>query len=565
MSERFRLGDAPELLTSFRAARIVNTTIVARDPGLQFSDDELLDRCSFSIKEDCAGQSKTFYAERYGGEGISVHGGGARCGYDGEFQVKGIGPNPLAGLKADPFHSDGQLSLESALSEFLWSKVLQEILPYGAVSSLAVIGVKGRRTSEELIEDRSERNALLLREAALRPAHFERAIYFRPASNPADHQRADVMRVRLMIQRLPGLLVKPDEISASEWAGYSERDKFYFGMCELVKRVAIQFAYARSIFLMHNASASNMALDGRWLDLASVTSLHPSRACAEPSFETAWNNFHKQHIPLLKSVTAICFYANKFLFGEDGFASVVFTSVSHVFQQHYEVSQRKFMLAFAGIPMTFAENICGDSTVIAWTKELTSHLQRALQSSASNALFLKKQDDQCNFLHYSFARALKGNWVRKGNIGREIGASLHRKYMDIYQLAHQNAKADGVLKSSLDVAIAIGSVKHATEKQDMDFDSIRSRLNDISQADDFSSIAGLFSTYFSNFIDIALLRLRYDTGNKIELGKFNGQSHYFQISAGKVSCDHSEERIDFFRFIGGVAPQYREILSDFTV
>lgn len=38
---------------------------------------------------------KIFYAERYGGGAIARNGGGARCGFDGRWQVKGIGANAL--------------------------------------------------------------------------------------------------------------------------------------------------------------------------------------------------------------------------------------------------------------------------------------------------------------------------------------------------------------------------------------------------------------------------------------------------------------------------------------
>ncbi|TLV05008.1 mchC domain protein [Klebsiella indica] len=40
---------------------------------------------------------KIFYAERYGGGAISRNGGGARCGFDGRWQVKGISANALVG------------------------------------------------------------------------------------------------------------------------------------------------------------------------------------------------------------------------------------------------------------------------------------------------------------------------------------------------------------------------------------------------------------------------------------------------------------------------------------
>ena len=64
--------------------------------------DELKNEASYLIEENnrhaifddgtpLLNDEKVFFAERYGGGAISRNGGGARCGFDGRWQVKGIG------------------------------------------------------------------------------------------------------------------------------------------------------------------------------------------------------------------------------------------------------------------------------------------------------------------------------------------------------------------------------------------------------------------------------------------------------------------------------------------
>jgi hypothetical protein len=82
--------------------------------------------------------SNTFYAERYGGIGIGTNGGGARCGYYKSYQIKGVGRTPLVGKDCETWHSYGGLSLFDAIYEAIYSKILNNVLPKGAVNTCGV-------------------------------------------------------------------------------------------------------------------------------------------------------------------------------------------------------------------------------------------------------------------------------------------------------------------------------------------------------------------------------------------------------------------------------------------
>lgn len=77
----------------------------------------LFDPCTPLLADE-----KLFYAERYGGGAISRNGGGARCGFDGRWQVKGIGANALVGRGSKQV--DGELTLTGAVLEALWGNLM---------------------------------------------------------------------------------------------------------------------------------------------------------------------------------------------------------------------------------------------------------------------------------------------------------------------------------------------------------------------------------------------------------------------------------------------------------
>jgi len=115
----------PECLIPFIAQK-VRTKLLWNNGLGQHQLQELQNAAGYIIEEQqqysiydnnapLLADEKVFYAERYGGDAISRHGGGARCGFDGHWQVKGIGANALVGRGSKQV--DGELTLTGFLLE----------------------------------------------------------------------------------------------------------------------------------------------------------------------------------------------------------------------------------------------------------------------------------------------------------------------------------------------------------------------------------------------------------------------------------------------------------------
>lgn len=184
----------------------------------------------------------TAVGERYGGAGVGSNGGGVRCGIFESLQIKGIGRNPLAGVSTDYWHKHGAASLQDCVKEAIWSEVLDAALPYGAVRSLAIIDT--RQTFDAEIEETKEivqvPRGLLIREPALRPAHFMRAGFIDLGRGRSD-QLVDVSRTKSALARFKHLSIivnSVDDTPASV-------------MEEVFRRAAWQLARARAIRIVH--------------------------------------------------------------------------------------------------------------------------------------------------------------------------------------------------------------------------------------------------------------------------------------------------------------------------
>lgn len=174
MNQLCSLAELNDNLVPFTARRITSSLIWCAENVR--NTEVLLKACSYIIDPVSSASAKTFHAERYGGSGIQRNGGGARCGFDGNYQVKGMGANPLVGVGTDGRHSNGALGAIHAIYEALWGEVLAQILPYSAVRVQAVL-LTNLYTDKAF--DRSHgksRRALLVRDPVVRPAHFERRL-----------------------------------------------------------------------------------------------------------------------------------------------------------------------------------------------------------------------------------------------------------------------------------------------------------------------------------------------------------------------------------------------------
>lgn len=96
MNQLCSLAELNDNLVPFTARRITSSLIWCAENVR--NTEVLLKACSYIIDPVSSASAKTFHAERYGGSGIQRNGGGARCGFDGNYQVKGMGANPLVGV-----------------------------------------------------------------------------------------------------------------------------------------------------------------------------------------------------------------------------------------------------------------------------------------------------------------------------------------------------------------------------------------------------------------------------------------------------------------------------------
>jgi hypothetical protein len=298
---------------------------------------------------------KVFYAERYGGVAISYNGGGARCGYDGRWQIKGIGANLLVGK--DSKHVDGELTLTGAALEVLWGNVLAKILPFGVVPNKAILLTNKTITNIAYPNSNlSCRNrALLVRDPVVRPAHFCRAIYYRP-SEKRYTQRDDANRVEVLAKQLPYYLPRPSDIDEFQWSLLQKEEKAILGILELATRLATQIAYCRCRHLVMMTSPSNCDMEGRLLDFHGVRSIFPV-ARSDYGRTYVQNQKLNEDAPLiLDGILDICFYLGKYNFGHD-----FYVSAQQYVLNNFEMAYRKNCLienlSIAGFDRLFLESI----------------------------------------------------------------------------------------------------------------------------------------------------------------------------------------------------------------
>ncbi|MDO6498217.1 hypothetical protein [Photobacterium sanguinicancri] len=351
----------------------------------------LLDEFAYTTFKDSQGidrdNQSLFYAERYGGQAINRNGGGARTGLKGQFQVKGIGPNALVGEGSDFWYSHGSATLVDMIQEALWGEVCHHLLPYGSTRCLAVIQTGIDAIGDEQQKKISLPGGLVVRENALRIAHFERAPFFSPSKTRFD-LISDTDRTKAALESFKYCL---EQVVDSQVGELSD------GLKLLINRWAIQFAYAKAVRLMHGAiTSSNLCLDGRWIDFGTISTLgqHTNTITGRgnPPF---WHD----HTPLYDSIYNLCFYINKLGTKDD--RGVDSDELIQHFNQCYELALRKYFIALIGIPLSYVEIVvdCEEA------KNFHFHLMRMLQMGGlEEHTSIPKHEERRGF--YSYARII---------------------------------------------------------------------------------------------------------------------------------------------------------------
>ena len=258
----------------------------------------VLEQFAIGVGDGVDGE-RTVHADRYGDpRGTSPHGGSGRVATIGNFQVKGIGRTPLVG-EATWIHSHGQMSLTEAICETIFGEILDQELPFGAVPVIAIIdcGEIFRSPQGEL------RRALIVRPAALRPAHLLRAPAFVPSPAAALVPSPDATRVREVIAHL-----------ASMSAGDRTLLNLPGDIAEHVERLACQAAAADVLRMFTGGLfAGNVSLDGAILDFGVARALY---SWASVQVHAHAQGFGRDLDRIANSATAIQFYARKAMCAE---------------------------------------------------------------------------------------------------------------------------------------------------------------------------------------------------------------------------------------------------------
>ena len=473
------------------------------------SERDILEKFSYAISADLSKESsegKVFYAERYGGIGMGPHGGGARCGYDGtRYQIKGIGPNPLVGFTEATGQRDGILPLQSALHEMIWSRILQDKLPFGIVECLSVIAIDSTRPNDALRDTRYDR-ALLIREACIRPAHFERAAYFkRKPHDPVADRSRDVLRVAEMCRKLPEIFGTLLGLRAD-----STENTVFDGLCELAHRQAVQLAFARSHFIYHSISSSNISLDGRWLDFTSMTSLHTQDSASKSITASAWSRFWDQDSIVIEVLTSIVFHYTKFMRLPDSMYRAWVNEIAAKFSRDLAEASTKYWLCVAGVPLVLATHVCLEDNVQQWAAHLRAIL-RLRWSRIEQHSDPTKSGAEHRLLELTFS-------VTSNHLPFTLGLSdqealeYHSRRAKAKKLVEDAAFARGIPMDNLMVGITINSVKFSAEKNDLSFTDVQRNISDIVERNALNagSLARETGAYVSRILATAKFRLTFD-------------------------------------------------------
>lgn len=460
---------------------------------------------------------KVFFAERYGGDGILDHGGGARCGYDGVWQLKGIGVNPLLGKKGDRSHNNGFLCVSTAIYESIWAEIVHIALPFGAARTVAIIDTDIPFQDSE----RPTTRGLLVREPVVRPAHFLRSLYFKETSGTG--LCPDAQRVRAAIRRLVHYLPR-----SSPWACQSSTqptcDSLRDGLLELAKRYAKQFAVARARRIIHcNVSASNVAMDGGWLDLSGSCLfsqlLKPDKVDVE-RFETEFQ-------PALESIRGLCYYLFKYNVLAKDRADLIFSEVLNSFNTHYGLYLKIYEVERLGFPlwvvMTLSETNEFKRLAAAFTKTQIIDNYSTFTRTASWSGYQSGLSVLCLKLLDAKIAKEPHHWNDTRSLPHEVSIELTNAYSEFYECAVRFAATRSIDRQNFSLSVALNTVRlnkfHASLVNPTQF------IADISSTNNHTWM-------FNHFRDMATLSLTSNNELFIHCWKDDSISLHFNCKEG---------------------------------
>ena len=439
--------------------------VIYAAPEIDMHEVEILHHFAWNINPaplEQSNESKVFYAERYGGFGVGAHGGGARCGYDGgQFQVKGIGANPLLGIidEDSSRQADGKLSMVDAFYEMIWSRILENTLPFGVNRCMAIIGIYPSDASP------NREQALLVREICIRPAHLERAAYFRTLHQNSLERSRDVQRVSKMCANLPEILCFALGVRSD-----CNNEIVPEGLCEFARRQAHQLAFARAHFMYHSVSSSNLCYDGRWLDFTSMSVLDPLKISKEHGWESVWPSLWEQEFWLSQILSSQLFYYGKYQHLPDSIIQSWSDKVMGEFRQELEVASTLYMLCTAGVPLLIAKDMCTDITAQKWTSLFIDALKILVGTANSDV-----HEEKVRIVDLTFSASA---FINRDSIFYDLPpVQEYLKYREtLREKVIYSAGQYGISGESLTVAMTINAIKFSQKPDELFYNDIMENI-----------------------------------------------------------------------------------------
>ncbi|MEK6772335.1 MAG: hypothetical protein AABY64_00210 [Bdellovibrionota bacterium] len=206
---------------------------------------------------DFTKETKIFYSDYYGGDGIGNNRGSGRAAATGQLQIKGIGQTKMVheSEKTDKEHSSGTAGLYEGIIEVLASQIAHHELPFGANRVVALIATG---TLTEFGEPR----VLIVREDPLRPAHFI-------INDIPEELSREINRMRTVFTNIDKALPLPAGASPR-----SAEERIAMGVQEFIRRQSKLAAYSYANHFLHSAfSPSNVEISGAALDFGAFMAL----------------------------------------------------------------------------------------------------------------------------------------------------------------------------------------------------------------------------------------------------------------------------------------------------
>jgi hypothetical protein len=456
--------------------------------------------------------SKTFYAERYGGSGIHKNGGGVRAALSGDWLVKAIGINILSGYTDEQAAEryNGRSRIVDIMIEAVWGEAIHYALPYGAVRYNCIITDGG--------QVRDSKSALGVREFAWRPAHFMRAPHFRPREENRTLIPSDVERVKEAIARLPDMLPKPSNRSEEDLTKLSPLNRLFVGLDEMVRRFAEQMATAKAKRIPHGTiTPSNICLDGRWIDLQSLTAL--------PGYGTMkiTNPFWTEYLSLGETLNYLCFYIWKYFPAAYDLKPEDMPTpdwLNGLYLRYFDDAQDKRFVALCGFPQVVADKVWAESHGKLAMKSLANTLYTIARSGHSaRRPYHGHPDGQSDFGDYDLGLILSATaYVFQKNAGysnAEIAKILNvkltpifadtrlrqqfiQRYLALAKLMYAESSKQGVGDAALARLLTINSRKASLDNQFLYRDVMMNQV--LGMVDDYPDMR-VFRQHAEDLID----------------------------------------------------------------